>query len=1249
MPSLTDIKGRDDIASDNTKDKGGKKGRRRKAIGETKEDGVGNQYGNIRDNGEDDKKEAKIMLSLQAPTAQAEEKTTAAVVNSITVQSMPTEGKGNEEHQHSKSYPTSKEQIGKTTIDRNDRTRQEQHPLSSLRSLPPPSSVLKSPPLPLNNKAPSKQQNQHLLNASQPSFGSAKPFSIPVAAAKFTGTAPGSSFVTAASRKILLHSILARLSAFITLVRHGHFLINPENCWWLIQDLDKIDMPVDFDKFGAAEQNVDREGKEGEDKNEREMKEKQSTKRTNKRKNDKITKSIKNTQESVMKAKSPPVRKRRQQQHKCTPITLWDQLGFTEEHMMLAFSAEPTKPSTNRLWAESLFQMPIAFNGLRVCQHRNAIFVTVTTAPWSGHQQKHLNSREKMQPTQPSDDEVLFWGWDKANVDKLKFGLATMSMNIKGSSIEVASQEYIAQPGTIEEARENMAIAVLQRKQYVQKTKIYQKRKQNGSSTSSSEEHEDMGGQGLAKTRPKRKIIPISKELNLSLADHLKKRPYWTEDKELPVCNKRSTKSQKEDSEKETSLSSYTPSKLKPDLGAEDDLKDFPLMASLGIRLGFGVMDEQQRQNLLREMITFNKKHKQRNRFSQLGGSSRDCFLLCFTQRDEFTGCWPRHMDSIDDLLNALSTKPDKSADFLCEFLAKKRPASYVQAYPLAKEIEDKKGHWSWHTHRPEDFRMHDESDETNEADVEWNVMYTHLLNHKKEVGHCNVPFPTGSFGEWVVRCRTLKRKNDPRLTPKRIELMEEIGFEWTVSRRYLGVKGDPRMNLALVAKLQFPSLTYPEALLLGGYSRDEAYQHPGGKRDTLCRRKRQFRRGVDSKVRNEVQRLMFKLEDETNGIEQLFGRNPYYNELIVQKCDGNEAAPTALDGIPLNEKQKEQTTLKNESDNHRSDSDIDDEDRDQGAEIEQNEETMKMIGSALIVPTLSSNSVDGEMEEFQDDEAEAPNEDNETTACHSNRVDGDAKVQSSNNDAIDADSDNEDFVLTQQQKQSFFPFSGLSKAAAINPLKQISNADVIDAESDYEEFVPMQCQEHYSLPNSGFSNNMMVNHVAAAAIDSMVPFHPTHVARGTGGVSGRIYEPFSSPGGNVFIDVPTAVSVPVVGNSRIGCVATVGFGGDLFNSIGGGADRVASHHAAGSGPGGAASYLFGPGGSASPYPFRAALAAAPATAISHGGTSTVFHGGAVPMKISMQMNAAAAPLHTRPSRNAPSVPPFSEERPYLM
>mmetsp|Transcript_6934 Transcript_6934/g.8888 ORF Transcript_6934/g.8888 Transcript_6934/m.8888 type:complete len:457 (+) Transcript_6934:2-1372(+) len=456
-------------------------------------------------------------------------------------------------------------------------------------------------------------------------------------------------------------------------------------------------------------------------------------------------------------------------------------------------------------------------------------------------------------------------------------------------------------------------------------------------------------------------------------------------------------------------------------------------------------------------------------------------------------------------------------------------------------------------------------------------------------------------------------------------------------------------MNLALVAKLHFPSLTYPEALLMGGHSRDEAYQHPGGKRDTLCRRKRQFRRGVDSKVRNEVQRLMFKLEDETNGIEQLFGRNPYYNELIVQKCNGNEAAPTALDGIPLNEKQKEQTTLKNESDNHRSDSDIDDEDRDQGAEIEQNEETMKMIGSALIVPTLSSNSVDGEMEEVQDDEAEAPNEDNETTACHSNRVDGDAKVQSSNNDAIDADSDNEDFVLTQQQKQSFFPFSGLSKAAAINPLKQISNADVIDAESDYEEFVPMQCQEHYSLPNSGFSNNMMVNHVAAAAIDSMVPFHPTHVARGTGGVSGRIYEPFSSPGGNVFIDIPTAVSAPVVGNSRIGCVATVGFGGDLFNSIGGGADRAASHHAAGSGPGGAASYLFGPGGSASAYPFRAALAAAPATAISHGGTSTVFHGGAVPMKISMQMNAAAAPLHTRPSRNAPSVPPFSEERPYLM
>eukprot|EP00957_Ditylum_brightwellii_P038058 2878902-Ditylum_brightwellii.AAC.1 len=192
---------------------------------------------------------------------------------------------------------------------------------------------------------------------------------------------------------------------------------------------------------------------------------------------------------------------------------------------------------------------------------------------------------------------------------------------------------------------------------------------------------------------------------------------------------------------------------------------------------------------------------------------------------------------------------------------------------------------------------------------------------------------------------------------------MEEIGFEWTVSRQYLGVKEDPRMNLALDAKLQFPSLTYPEALILGRYSRDEAYQHPRGKHNTLYCRKRQFCLGVDSKVQNKVQRIIFKLEDETNGIEQLFGRNFYYNELIVQKCNGNEVAPIALDDVPLNEKQKK--TLKNgKSNNHWSDSDIKDEDQDQGAEIEQTEDTMKMIGSALMVPMLSSKSVDGKMEE---------------------------------------------------------------------------------------------------------------------------------------------------------------------------------------------------------------------------------------------------------------------------------------------
>eukprot|EP00957_Ditylum_brightwellii_P178643 13606950-Ditylum_brightwellii.AAC.1 len=109
-----------------------------------------------------------------------------------------------------------------------------------------------------------------------------------------------------------------------------------------------------------------------------------------------------------------------------------------------------------------------------------------------------------------------------------------------------------------------------------------------------------------------------------------------------------------------------------------------------------------------------------------------------------------------------------------------------------------------------------------------------------------------------------------------------------------------------------------------------------------------------------------------------------------------------------------------------------------------------------------------------------------------------------------------------------------------------------------------------------------MVNHVAAAAIDSMVPFHLTHVAWGTGGVSGTICEPFASPG--------------------LGVTRSI---------VWGGVDQAASYHAAGNGLGDAASYVVGSGGIAPPYPFRAALAAALATAIAHGGTSAVFYGGA--------------------------------------
>jgi len=69
---------------------------------------------------------------------------------------------------------------------------------------------------------------------------------------------------------------------------------------------------------------------------------------------------------------------------------------------------------------------------------------------------------------------------------------------------------------------------------------------------------------------------------------------------------------------------------------------------------------------------------------------------------------------------------------------------------------------------------------------VAWRTRYESLLEYMKEHGDCNVPlnYPADpALGRWVVMQRTQKRYmdegNKSYMTPERVKLLEDIGFNW--------------------------------------------------------------------------------------------------------------------------------------------------------------------------------------------------------------------------------------------------------------------------------------------------------------------------------------------------------------------------------------------------------------------------------------------------------------------------------------
>lgn len=94
----------------------------------------------------------------------------------------------------------------------------------------------------------------------------------------------------------------------------------------------------------------------------------------------------------------------------------------------------------------------------------------------------------------------------------------------------------------------------------------------------------------------------------------------------------------------------------------------------------------------------------------------------------------------------------------------------------------------------------------------------------REEHGDCKTHSRT-PLGKWVGIQRTMRNKNNKKLTAKRIELLDELGFIWkALPEGYRGsdAGGEPKFNRAVAAKLVWPDLLIREVLHLGGF--DDEY-----------------------------------------------------------------------------------------------------------------------------------------------------------------------------------------------------------------------------------------------------------------------------------------------------------------------------------------------------------------------------------------------------------------------------------------
>lgn len=347
-------------------------------------------------------------------------------------------------------------------------------------------------------------------------------------------------------------------------------------------------------------------------------------------------------------------------------------------------------------------------------------------------------------------------------------------------------------------------------------------------------------------------------------------------------------------------------------VGDAEMQEKFMLLHRLNIPLGQSQADCNCRRMILRRLIVFEESVMGKEKHIIEGQNGKPHYLMKVpptfqfeTLRKKSSGKQNRLVEIFLDCLSN-ETGREQAASLLCKYFCKFYNEIFLAHVEEALEI-DKKNRKKIPFVPIENLIMYDGGDPTDQQQTMWNIKYTELLKFKEDHGNCLVGKSSGekyrNLARWVSSQRTNKRQNK-LLSPKRMELLESVGFVWVVNTNQHNNKDDPRMHRAIAAKLFFhKTLLAREALRMGGFSQEIACD---------CGRKKQLNLSVskfykkEMKCKNSVLQLVEKLkeyasDDMETAVADVFGDS----EIIPQLHEEGKLIPRGETEEPPAKKQR--------------------------------------------------------------------------------------------------------------------------------------------------------------------------------------------------------------------------------------------------------------------------------------------------------------------------------------------------------